>query len=200
MPKNRDTFVALDTSVYLHCDFFIEVDWAAVVGHAKVTLLVPMDVLRELDRHKDTHRFRKRRERARRVIGEINKALKHPESEFRDGMALRVYRALLTDQDFAQHSLDSGIPDERILAALLKFKSENVNSDLILVAHDGTMQVSASMSGLSVIEPPDSIQEPDEPDESESSARSISASWLSNTARSCPSLKRTGMSSRIRRS
>jgi len=167
VPKKRTSIVALDTSVYLHCQFFTDVDWAGIAGCGKATLLIPLEVLRELDRQKDGNRSRKRRERARRVIAEINGALKHPKSEFRPGRALQVYRSLLTEEDFVAHSLDGGIPDERILAALLKFKRENPNSAVTLIARDGTMQVNASSLGLPVIEPPASIEEPDEPDEVE---------------------------------
>ncbi len=67
-----EVYCILDTSIFLQCTFFPDVDWLAVLSAKQVCLLVPITVLDELDKHKTDPASNRRRERARRVIRELN--------------------------------------------------------------------------------------------------------------------------------
>jgi len=160
------TYLVPDTSVYLHCRFFTEVDWPSLVNRSQVVLVLPAPVLREIDKHKDSHPQRKRRERARRVVDEFKKAQQSATGALRPGVGFQAYRCALQREDLEPYALDKDIPDERILATILRFARENPDAEVVLVARDGTMSFTASELGLQVVDPR-SIEERDEPDETE---------------------------------
>src|SRR4051812_10262923 len=73
--ESINALVVLDTSVHVHCRRFDELDWPSIVGAREVTLVVPAQVLRELDKIKDQHRSRGVRERVRRVVSRLKDLL-----------------------------------------------------------------------------------------------------------------------------
>lgn len=148
-----------DTNIYLHQDqYFHEIDWRGVAETSdEVRLLVPMAVMREIDKLKraagnKTVSFTNKeavRDRARLASKRIRESFDDPESV--PELAPRVTMELLMDPrgHRAIEDTDSEIIDRAL--ALQTMVGRNVS----IVTSDGNMQFGAHVAGLGAILLPD---------------------------------------------
>lgn len=144
-----------DTNVYCHNDaYFDDIDWLKLAGSSEARLLIPMAVVRELDRHKRTSRQVKvsdnndqsLRTRARVTSRRIREAFGSPEWVVR--LQPRGAEAeLLLDEPAHRPDDDS---DAEIIDRALAVK-ELLGRDVTIITGDGGMQFQASVAGLGVI-------------------------------------------------
>jgi hypothetical protein len=169
MPREPLVYCVLDTSIFMECKPIDQIDWPTHFNAKEVCLLVTSPVLDELDKHKEEHSRKGKRERAQRVIKDLATARKvslpsgdHP---VRDGVRLRF----LDDPPMDQYpALDRTNPDARIIASALRFKSETNIVPHLLTA-DINLQLRAERRGLvaSLLERPHSHFLPNERDDVE---------------------------------
>jgi hypothetical protein len=146
--------VAADTNVYLHHEqYFDQINWKALAGGDQVRLLVPMAVVRELDKCKQ---------------GPQNKTVSDTNKESirtRARIASRLLRELMVDPK-AVATLPTGVEVELLLDPLDHRRLDDTDSEIIdrvltakqligrsisMVTGDGGMQFTAATSGLGVI-------------------------------------------------
>lgn len=147
-----------DTNVYLHYEaYFDEVDWRAVTGMGEMRLLVPMTVVRELDKAKrgpqnkfvsDTNR-ESTRTRARVTTRRLRKMFDEPTSISRLRAGLEVELLLDSPKHRAISDPDSEIVDRAVAAQTL------IGRRVSVLTNDAGMQFSARSAGLGVILLPD---------------------------------------------
>lgn len=154
------TVLLPDTNVYVHQDsYFDEVDWGGLARTSHpLRLLVPMAVIRELDRHK--------RAPGNKVVSESNGELVRTRAR----VTSRRLRALFAGDPDAVPSIARGISIELILdplrhAALPDADSEIIDRALALqvlagrqiqvMTGDGNMEFAARIAGLGVMPLPD---------------------------------------------
>jgi hypothetical protein len=169
-------YVFPDTNIFLHYTYFTELDWCGLVGQRDVTVVVCQPVLAELDLKKTDGRSPRQKERARKVVRDLDAITEcapgaHP---LRDGVAL-----ILTPEP---PPLPPSFPgsshvdqDGRILAAIGAFRSAPEKADVVLVSGDLGIKVRARAAEVPVIKPPDGMLLPDEPDPLEAENRKLKA-------------------------
>ncbi len=166
LSSERHLFAAIDTSVFMHSQFFETVDWESLVGAPRVTLLVVSQVLIELDEKKDQTRnlTSKLRDRVRKVVKALSAARQTGHSA--GGKSVLFFRPTLVDDDYQPYSLSKDQPDDRIVGAVLRFARENPGSDVAVVTRDLNMTLTAEGAGLRVVDAA-GIEAADELDETE---------------------------------
>lgn len=148
------TLIAPDTNVYLHQnDFFERIDWTDHAGGAAVRLMVPIQVVRELDKHKNGPR--------NAVVSDSCKEL----VRIRASRTVKRLRELLVDPTQVA-TLESGTEIELIADApdhrpgedgdgeiidRVRVTSSLIQRDVFVATADGGMDFAAKIEGLKVI-------------------------------------------------
>ena len=176
-PDEIPTFIVLDTNVYLHCTSFHEVDWPRITGRSAVTIVLPVQVFREIDRQKTENRSAKVRHRATDIsarLGRLLMAVAPGEpAPVRERVQLVFYHKLPADSLYSDHNLDPNLADDRILAAALQFREGADSSDLIFLSRDHSASLNAHAIGLHAMRTPPELELADEPDPNEVKLRDL---------------------------
>lgn len=161
-------FAFIDTNVLLHFTFFNEVDWAAELSAGTVTLVFAPIILRELDQKKDSG-GRKEKERARKVLKVLDELeLSSTPTNLRSDTFVQAIGKEPLASTFAQHGLDPGINDDRLIAAAIEFRDlVGTHETVVVLTSDGGLKVKARTHRIALASPPESLKIPDAPDETE---------------------------------
>ena len=139
-------YVFIDTNIFLHYRAIDDVPWKDVVKTDRVVLCAAPIVVEELDDHKDTHRFSKIRERARKALQLIERSIGEGDSEIREGVSLQYMSE--PDISFPDHGLREDKNDDNLVASVLSLDSEARNT-AVLVTGDTGPRLKAARLGLS---------------------------------------------------
>jgi predicted ribonuclease YlaK len=126
MPQNGKSmdapaFALTDTNVFIHYEFFRNVDWAAELGARPVTLVLPSVVLEELDKRKWAG-TRREKERAKAVLRTLKElGFSTTPVEIRPGVSVMALDDEPDDAFMAQHRLQPRAADDRLLASAIAF-------------------------------------------------------------------------------
>lgn len=159
-------FVFPDTNVFLHFQFFDEVDWPAHLDVKEVTLVLTQAVLGELDEKKWSG-TRREKARAQKVMKRLDALeLSTTAVRLRQGLSIMALDSEPGNELFAQHRLSAQVIDDRLVASVLEFK--DAASDRVVILSDDTgLRVKAKGRRLEVLAPPESLRNEEEPDETE---------------------------------
>ena len=156
------TYILLDTNIYLHCVAFDTLPWKDIVGvKDEVAVLLPMQVLRELEKKKDDAGEKAINRRARSVCAKLSDILLDgkessvsilicempPKSEFKPGFLLEV-------------------SDDVILMSAISFQSKNAGK-LVVVSLDTPMLPKAKQAQLAYVKMPDQYLLPSDQEDRE---------------------------------
>ena len=172
MPQNGKSmdapaFALTDTNVFIHYEFFRNVDWAAELGARPVTLVLPSVVLEELDKRKWAG-TRREKERAKAVLRTLKElGLSTTPVEIRPGVSVMALDDEPDDAFMAQHRLQPRAADDRLLASAIAFKSSRPDARVLVLTGDTGLSIKAPTRQMEVKMPGDHLDLPDEPDETE---------------------------------
>lgn len=156
------TYILLDTNIYLHCVAFDTLPWKDVIGAKdEVAILLPMQVLRELEKKKDNAGEKAINRRARSVCAKLSDVLLDgkessvsiltcempPKSEFKPGFLLEV-------------------SDDVILMSAISFQSKNAGK-VVVVSRDTPMLLKAKQAQLAYFKMPDQYLLPSDQEDRE---------------------------------
>jgi predicted ribonuclease YlaK len=167
------TYVVVDTNTFLHFTGFDQIGWGELFPGQSVVLVICPQVIRELNRHKDTPRNLKMRDRAanalRKIEGWVDSespvALKDlVEVQF------RIYDAAI---DFKACKLVREVDDDNIIAILIEMQAELPSNPIVLLSKDIGLKLKARTQGFSVVSLPDSALLPEEALPSEKKIRDL---------------------------
>jgi hypothetical protein len=126
----------LDTNILLHYKPLDEIDWLALTTATEVVLSLPSKVIAELDDKKETGSPLRLRKRAQDALRRLRSwRLQGEQPTIREGVALR-FIPHEPRIDWEELGLDPAIPDDRIIAAVLRqglggdFEARLVTADL----------------------------------------------------------------------
>lgn len=145
--KKLIKYIFLDTNVFYHCKFFLEIDWKSIFTENvnKVIIKVPYMVMKELDRGKYD------KKRAQQVLPILRKL---KDKEINEGVELQI-SIFPTKWEFLKQEwkdkLDKEDPDNRIIAEVLKFSQENPDYDIIFITGDNLPYMTAIGMGINTI-------------------------------------------------
>jgi hypothetical protein len=162
-----DVFGFPDTNVFLHFQFFDEVDWAGHLGVKQATLVLTQPVLGELDDHKFSG-TRREKVRAQKVLKRLDALdLSTKPVLLRPGVSVMALDSEPTDELFVQQRLSTHVGDDRLIASILEFKQANPACRAVIITDDTGLRVKARGRGLEVVTPLESLRSEEEPDETE---------------------------------
>lgn len=142
----------LDTNIFLHCQPLREIPWRDVLHTDEVVLIATRVVVAELDEQKDTNTKQTLRDRARRVLHDIE--------SWATPMAIRddvtaIYYGRSPAIDYATYELRQDRSDDVLIATILQYQSENRASDVVLVTNDTGPRLTARYVGIAAVDLPD---------------------------------------------
>jgi hypothetical protein len=173
--------VFLDTMIYLHFPPVDQLDWIATLeamrrdskeGSPEILIVCPRITVRELDKHKDRHKDRHKertiRERAGRVLRQLDQwseAAREANSpvRLRDGVWMTVdYRTPIID--YAAYGLERDVQDDQLIAAMLQHRREHPDDEAWLVSQDQGPRGTARSHRFGAFSLDDDLMLPEEPD------------------------------------
>ena len=165
--KDAMTFAFTDTHVFIHYEFFKNVDWAVELGARPVRLVLPPVVLEELDKRKWAG-TRREKERAKTVLRALRDlGLSTTPVEIRPGVSVVALDEEPNDAFMTQHRLQPRAADDRLLASAIAFKASQPDARVLVLTADTGLSIKAPARQMEVKMPGDHLELPDEPDETE---------------------------------
>ena len=158
-------YLVIDTTVPLHYKSIDQIDWSNISGCKTPTIYVPLVVIEELDKHKDQHKLRKMRERARKALALIDKIIGESFSgQLRNNVQL-VVGSEDPEVDWEALNLDKNKPDHRVIASALSMASDS--NQVAVVQRDYGIKLTLRRLKLQPIELPEDLKLEDALDESD---------------------------------
>lgn len=157
--------VFLDTNVYLHYQDIDQIDWLKIVQADTVTIVVPPIVIRELNKHKDSHTKTRVRKRAGAILKMLSTLFASGfQAQLRSNVAIYLEDRELID--FGAYQLSREIQDDNLIASLIMYRHEWPEAEIIVVTSDAglTLLAKANRYGIAAMRLPDSFKLPEEPD------------------------------------
>jgi hypothetical protein len=159
-PADILAYVVADTSVHLHARPFTDIDWLNLTGAARVAVVVPRQVQRELDRQKDEHPVRHMKDRARAAIALVREygAKTGSARELRQGVTLVYDRTFPGADALATLQLDPDRADDVILAAAVAWRDAHPEARTLVLTRDVGMELGAEELGLEAMLLPEPLE------------------------------------------
>jgi len=160
-------FLFVDTNVFLHFQFFRDVDWCGECGAKAVTLVLAPVILDELDdkKREGSRRDKSRAQAVLRAIGGLDLA-KGP-AVLRPGVSVEALDDEPDDNCFAQHRLRPRNGDDRLIASALSFQAVNPEAQVSILSDDTGLGIRGPRRNVKVRAPAEHLRLPDEPDDTE---------------------------------
>lgn len=142
----------LDTNTYLHYRLFDQADWRGLLETDRVTLVVPITVIHELDDKKFAASNKRIMQRAARVLKKL--------TQIHEGQLVpqnKISLNILTEEpqvDWEKCGLSRSSNDDRLIAEVLMFR-ERATDEVCLVAADYGIRLKATAKSIRSMEPPD---------------------------------------------
>jgi hypothetical protein len=167
--------IYLDTNVFLHYQPFNQINWLEVVKAESVIIVFPPVIVRELNKHKDSHPRAQIRKRAGETIKRLYGLL---DSGSNPKVAENIY-VFFEDRDptidFASHQLNFNIQDDHLIASIIMNRQESPTDYIVLVTSDLglTLVAKAGRQSINTLRMPENLRVADEPDPNEDKVKQL---------------------------
>jgi len=163
--------IFFDTMIFLHYKSIEELPLDDILGASPHTILMPRITLRELEKHKNAHNSSRVRERARKILKEIERWIKG--EAVRPGVSME-FLPRVPAVDYQKLGLDPDWNDDLLIASVLQYQADYPDGvSVVLVTQDPGARMTASQLGLRVLELPEEYKLPAEPDPLEAENREL---------------------------
>jgi hypothetical protein len=159
--ENKETYVFLDTMVYLHYLPVVELELRKLLKAVYVIILIPEITIRELEKHKLENNSKKIRQRARDRLEIIKKWIIEEKITSEIGVKLISERPKI---NFEEYELERNWNDHQLLASFIGFIKENKNKRVILLTQDNGLFIKTKGLNFEVIMLPENKKLPKEED------------------------------------
>ena len=171
MPRSTTAHVFIDANSALHFKRPDQIDWRTLANANEVVLVAAPVLLQELEEQKVINRSSKLRERAADYVKWLHQFVRRPDTEIRAG----VRWWFLPDEpqlDFAAERLSQSIADDHLIASVLDYTRQSGVSVLVATADIG-LEVKLRSRRIGVLELPEDLRLPAEPDPVELENRNL---------------------------
>lgn len=148
-------YIFLDTNIFLHFRFFVEIPWHSLFGEPYQIVLAPV-VVDELDKHKRNPNG-KIASRARKVLGRFEDIVSKPTS-----FPLQYLTKRPSPETFQKFQLDRQEQDDCILATIVEFGHKHNMDEIIFISNDTGPRFRASSLEIKTGRLPEDLQDPSE--------------------------------------
>lgn len=168
--------VFIDCMIYLHYQSIKAIDLPSILSCKNLSIMIPRITLRELDKHKNTHPSQRIRDRAQRVLKEIEKWISGDE-KVRHGVSVEFY-TLMPTIDYAQYGLKSDWNDDILIATILQYKKDYPEENPLLITQESGLKLIAEHIGIKVYQLSEEYKIPAEPDPIQKENRELKRTLL----------------------
>lgn len=154
-------YVVLDTNIYLHFKDIEHIDWCKLLHADAVEIIVPLIILNEIDKHKDSHSVSKIKRRARTVSKKLYEYFFNNENEeavIKDNVTISSHDPDVKPHDYG---FEANRQDQYLIASILKLKEEQHKYITFISADNGALLL-AKKKGIKAMRMPDEFRLPDE--------------------------------------
>jgi rRNA-processing protein FCF1 len=156
------TYIVVDTNTFLHFIDLDQIRWEELFPGKILVLVICPQVIRELNRHKDTPRNPKIRDRATNILRKIEGWVDSESNIALKGSVEVQFRIYDASIDFAAFKLVREVDDDHIIAILIEMQNELPSNSVVLLSKDIGLKLKARTQGFSVVSLPDSALLPEE--------------------------------------
>ncbi|MGE6218952.1 PIN domain-containing protein [Nubsella zeaxanthinifaciens] len=160
------TAIFVDTNIFLHYRFFVDIPWAKLYGK-DFQLVLTLTVINELDKHK-RNANPKIASRAKQVLSRINDLLKDP-GQF----PIKHFNQRPSADIFEQNQLDRQAQDDCILATIISYQSVYPDHEVLFVSNDTGPRLRAAHLQIKADELPENLQNPNEASEEQKQIKQL---------------------------
>lgn len=171
--STNQTWIIADTNYFLHFQYPDQIDWNLLVSSKKITLVIPMIVIDELDKHKNAPSA-KLRSRAKSVIAKLKEINRTAEKMWGQNICVEIVQNI-SAIDMKEFGLDETRADDKIIAFAISFaKSKATDStQVFVVSNDFGMELKSEGRGVQLLALPDNLMLAAEPDPQEKELREL---------------------------
>lgn len=144
-----------DTNIFLHFQFFTEIDWLEILEAKSVTLVIPPIIPRELDKHKYNHPSERIKDRATKVTKKFVELIRSKNS-VRPKVNVDFER-IEPQIEFEKYLLSKDSQDDHLIASIIRFQSESGSKGFLVTADSGLI-LKAHQLNIAVVELPEKYQ------------------------------------------
>ena len=140
--------VFLDTNILIHFTSIEQIPWREELQTDEFVIVIAKVVIDELDKHKRSTKSRI----ANRVRAVIKDLLEIENGgNFKGRMPIQIQLKKPAQAIYIDHELDKDEADDRLLAAILEYKSDNPEADVYLVTDDAGSTLKGRLLGISIL-------------------------------------------------
>lgn len=153
-------YLFLDTNSFIEFQPFESINWSEVCGNSEYTIVISPIVIREINKHKDNSRGRKR-ERARKARKRITEIAK-------DTVPSRLKIVFCKDPSkaaFENPQFNKEIADDWLIFSALEYNAEIDNK--LIITNDTGIYLVAKEFGIKAVEIPEKYLAPSDPTDEE---------------------------------
>lgn len=151
-PTIQELLLVLDTNTHIHYLPFTDIDWHKIFSAKRISLLIPLVILDELDHIKNEHRLSHIRKRAQAISNLLDKYIDKGVPEIRRGVNLEFVEEIATIDN-----LNLNYNDDKLIICVCSLINER-NREIVLVTHDAGLTRRAKMRGLKTGKLPDDLK------------------------------------------
>jgi hypothetical protein len=166
-----DLKLFVDTMEYLHFRPLDELDLPGLTGADSVTVVIPRITIRELDKHKSSHPIRAIRDRAKRVLAEIERAIKIGGAQKRK-IGIEYFDVNPKDE-LEEFDLNPEWADDVLIASILAYTKNTGDANVALLTQDTGPRLSCHRLDIKAFELTEDLRLPEELNETEKENRAL---------------------------
>ena len=159
-----------DANFFLHFRAW-ETNWLKLLSAKRLVIIIPAVLLTELDEQKDRNTIRKIKKRAQTALAKFSEL---PRTGVLARLGENVEIRFIPREpqiDFRKHELDPLVRDDRYIANLIEMRKQIGGHRLVLLSDDVGIRLKADNRSFEVMDPPEELRCPEEPDPIEAQLR-----------------------------
>lgn len=142
-------YVFVDTNFLIHYRSIEEIDWANFFKEEKLSFQISQTVVEELDNHKYSEKnFLQKR--SRKILSRLQK-IEDWNSNLPKNLNVNICTLQISDEIYRKKNLNKSRPDDRIIASLLEYHSQNKENKPVLVTGDFSMSIKAKTFDIETV-------------------------------------------------
>jgi hypothetical protein len=142
--------IFIDSNIILHFTAVENISWKEVLHEESApTLVFPLAVISEMDKHKRNPKFR---DRAITFLKKIEAADKT--AQLKADLKIEIIKSTIKEKTLQENDLVRGEKDDLIIACIIEYRLKNAEEKILLLTDDSSLRLRASAWGIECIELP----------------------------------------------
>ncbi len=134
--------------IFLHYRPIDDIDFCQIVeSEKKFTVIIPKITIKELDRHKNTHKNRSVRKRAKRILNILYDVALDKNNTLKNGVNIEIYNKS-PGTEIDQNDLNRDWNDDILIGSIIAYKTDFPDSHVRFYSEDSYPRITATKLGI----------------------------------------------------